>query len=217
MTNFVLLLFSSPKLVLHFLFYFYHLSRQIATIKALRRLERYMREFLAFEHIWTTDKESFFKNYKKLNPSAADFNRDMIQYVVFFPSIKYYFLNWSLWSLAHERRVKRSTWLNRYSVYKRKILDVKPVAQVAHFLVQTDALKAQIVHHCDEWKDRFSCLLLEMTTDLIDGLYRFAQANSQQYAIKTDQYYCSWRLFAKVYNYCRLFFCFTESWRRRKT
>lgn len=43
-----------------------------------------MHEFLAFEHIWITDKESFFKNYKKLGPSAADFNQDMVQYVVCF-------------------------------------------------------------------------------------------------------------------------------------
>jgi len=70
--------------------------------------------------------------------------------------------------------------VRRYTVYKRQISLIKPVAQVAHFLVRINALKDGIVEHCDEWINRFSDLLLETTTDLIDGLYRYAQTNSRR-------------------------------------
>lgn len=58
---------------------------------------------------------------------------------------------------------------------------MKPVAQVAHFLVQTNQLKNEIIRQCNKWRNYFSNLLLEMTTNLIEGFYIYAQTNSYQY------------------------------------
>ncbi|CAI6360699.1 unnamed protein product [Macrosiphum euphorbiae] len=121
----------------------------IATINALRRLRRYMYEYLEFKDIWSMDKKLFFEKYRTFNSSATHFNQDMTQ----------------------------------YSIYKRKISRIKPVAQVSHFLVQTNMLKDDIIRHCDEWKDNFSNLLLEMTTNLIEGFYQYTKINSLQYNI----------------------------------
>lgn len=71
--------------------------------------------------------------------------------------------------------------IHRYSIYKRKISQIKPIAQVSHFLIQTNVLKDEIIRHCDEWRNSFSDLLLEMTTNLIEGFYHYAQTNSIQY------------------------------------
>lgn len=68
-------------------------------------------------------------------------------------------------------------------IYKRKISLIKPVAQVSHFLVQTNMLKDDIIKHCDEWKENFSNLILEMTTNLIEGFYQYTKINSLQYNI----------------------------------
>ncbi|XP_060835340.1 dynein axonemal heavy chain 2-like [Rhopalosiphum padi] len=70
--------------------------------------------------------------------------------------------------------------MNQYLIYKRKISRIKPVAQVSHFLVQTNILKDDIIKHCDEWKNNFSDLLLEVTTNLIEGFYQYIQINSLQ-------------------------------------
>lgn len=42
-------------------------------------------------------------------------------------------------------------------------------------------LKDEIIRHCDEWRNNFSDLLLDMTTNLIEGFYHYAQTNSLQY------------------------------------
>lgn len=63
----------------------------------------------------------------------------------------------------------------------RNISKIKPIAQVAHFLVQTNMLQDEIIGHCNEWRDNFSDLLLEMTVNLIEGFYQYAQMNSLQY------------------------------------
>lgn len=55
------------------------------------------------------------------------------------------------------------------------------MTQVAHFLVQTSELKDEIIRHCNEWREQFSALLLEMTSNLIEGFYQYAQTNSLQY------------------------------------
>lgn len=55
------------------------------------------------------------------------------------------------------------------------------MTQVAHYLVQTNILKDEIIEHCDEWQRLFSDLILEMTTDLIEGFYQYAQTNSLRY------------------------------------
>lgn len=57
------------------------------------------------------------------------------------------------------------------------------MAQVSHFLVHTNMLKDDIIRHCDVWRDNFSDLLLEMTTNLIEGFYQYAKINSLQYLI----------------------------------
>lgn len=56
------------------------------------------------------------------------------------------------------------------------------MAQVAHFLVQINMLKNEIIRHCDEWRNHFSDILLEMTTNLIEGFYQYAKIHSLQYA-----------------------------------
>lgn len=71
--------------------------------------------------------------------------------------------------------------IHRYLIYKRKISRIKPVAQVSHFLVQTNILKDDIIKHCDEWRNNFSDLLLEMTTNRIEGFYQYIKINSLQY------------------------------------
>lgn len=71
--------------------------------------------------------------------------------------------------------------VRRYSIYIRNISQIKPVAQVAHFLVQTNMLKDDIIGHCNEWRDNFSDLLLKMTVDLIEGFYQYAHINSLRY------------------------------------
>ncbi|VVC43185.1 Dynein heavy chain, domain-2,Dynein heavy chain domain,Dynein heavy chain, domain-1,Dynein heavy chain, P- [Cinara cedri] len=68
----------------------------------------------------------------------------------------------------------------KYSIYKHQISNIKPVTQVAHFLVQTNILKDEIIVHCDEWQGQFSDLLIEMTTNLIEGFYQYAHINSLQ-------------------------------------
>lgn len=58
---------------------------------------------------------------------------------------------------------------------------MKPMIQVAYFLIQTNILKEEIIIHCNQWINYFSDLLLEMTTNLIEGFYKYAQTNSFQY------------------------------------
>lgn len=58
---------------------------------------------------------------------------------------------------------------------------MKSVAQVAHILVKTNILKNEILKHCDEWINHFSDLLIEMTTNFIEGLHKYTQINSLRY------------------------------------
>lgn len=71
--------------------------------------------------------------------------------------------------------------IHRYSIYIRNISRIKPVAQVAHFLVYTNMLKDEIIGHCYEWIDNFSDLLLDKTVNLLEGFYQYAQINSIRY------------------------------------
>jgi len=50
-----------------------------ATIHALRRLRRYMHEYLVFKDIWSMDKKLFFEKYRTFNSPATHFNQDMTQ------------------------------------------------------------------------------------------------------------------------------------------
>lgn len=63
------------------------------------------------------------------------------------------------------------------------------MAQVAYFQVQLNMLKKEIIRHCDEWRNHFSDLLLEMTINLIDGFYQYAQIHSLQYILKLNNNY----------------------------
>lgn len=74
-----------------------------------------------------------------------------------------------------------SQFFHRYSIYKHEISQIKDIAQVAYFLIQTDKLKNEVIKHCDEWRNHFSDLLLEMTTNVIEGFYQYAEINSLQY------------------------------------
>ncbi|XP_050440794.1 dynein axonemal heavy chain 2-like [Adelges cooleyi] len=68
--------------------------------------------------------------------------------------------------------------MTQYAIYKQSVENIAPVAQVAYFLIRTNALIEAIIEHCDMWRSTFSQLLLEMTTDLIGQFYQYIQINS---------------------------------------